>query len=103
MFGRPVLLPASRQADSPFAFEEISPATSVITWVQVNGRSAEMHLPETTGAGCAFFDYDNDCWMDIYVVNSGRCDFFSPNPPLRNAARRQNSIALENQPVTTQP
>jgi len=28
--------------------------------------------PETVGAGCAFFDYDNDGWMDIYLVNSGR-------------------------------
>jgi len=23
--------------------------------------------------------------MDIYLVNSGQCDFFAPNPPLRNA------------------
>jgi hypothetical protein len=49
-----------------------------------------MYLPETTGAGCAFFDYDNDGWMDIYLVNSGACDFFNPNPPLRNALYRNN-------------
>ena len=30
------------------------------------------------GAGCAFLDYDNDGWMDIYLVNSGRCDFYTP-------------------------
>ena len=36
------------------------------------------HLPETVGAGCAFLDYDNDGWMDIYLVNSGRCDFYEP-------------------------
>ena len=23
--------------------------------------------------------------MDIYLVNSGKCDFFNPDPPLRNA------------------
>jgi hypothetical protein len=56
----------------------------------VNGRSPEYYLPETTGAGCAFLDYDNDGWMDIYLVNSGRCDFFDPNPPLRNALYRNN-------------
>ncbi len=49
-----------------------------------------MFLPETTGAGCAFFDYDNDGWMDIYLVNSGRCDFYEPKPPLRNALYRNN-------------
>jgi hypothetical protein len=49
-----------------------------------------MFLPETTGAGCAFFDYDNDGWMDIYLVNSGSCDFYNPNPPLSNALYRNN-------------
>jgi len=37
-----------------------------------------------------FLDYDNDGWMDIYLVNSGQCDFFNPNPPLRNALYRNN-------------
>jgi len=56
----------------------------------VNGRSENYYLPETTGAGCAFLDYDNDGWMDIYFVNSGRCDFFDPQPPLRNALYKNN-------------
>ncbi len=47
-------------------------------------------MPETTGAGCGFLDYDNDGWMDIYLVNSGGCDFFKPNPPLRNALYHNN-------------
>ena len=71
-------------------FEEISPASSGISWRHVNGRSPEYYLPETTGAGCAFLDYDNDGWMDIYLVNSGKCDFFDPSPPLRNALYRNN-------------
>src|SRR5437868_4216522 len=75
---------------SPQAFEQISPSVSGITWVHRNGRSAEMFLPETTGAGCAFLDYDNDGWMDVYLVNSGRCDFYDPQPPLRNALYHNN-------------
>ena len=63
---------------------------SKIFWVHRNGRSAQMFLPETTGAGCAFFDYDNDGWMDIYLVNSGPCDFYRPNPPLSNALYHNN-------------
>jgi len=58
--------------------------------VHRNGRSPEMFLPETTGAGCAFLDYDNDGWMDIYLVNSGKCDFYDPHPPLRNALYHNN-------------
>jgi hypothetical protein len=42
------------------------------------------------GAGCAFLDYDNDGWMDIYLVNSGKCDFYDPSPPLRNALYKNN-------------
>ena len=47
-------------------------------------------MPETSGAGCAFLDFDNDGWMDIYLVNSGKCDFYDPPHPLRNALYRNN-------------
>src|SRR6201995_1603623 len=77
-------------APSAYPFEEVSSAASRITWVHTAGKSAEKYLPETTGAGCAFLDYDNDGWMDIYLVNSGKCDFYNPNPPLRNALYRNN-------------
>src|SRR6266581_4330395 len=76
--------------DSIYPFEEIPPALSGITWAHTAGKSAARYLPETTGPGCAFLDYDNDGWMDIYLVNSGQCDFFNPNPPLRNALYRNN-------------
>jgi enediyne biosynthesis protein E4 len=72
------------------AFAEVPASASGISWSHVNGRSAEMFLPETTGAGCGFLDYDNDGWMDIYLVNSGACDFYTPSPPLRNALYRNN-------------
>ena len=52
--------------------------------------SAERYLPETLGPGCAFFDFDNDGWMDIYLVNSGVSDFFTPSKPLRNALYKNN-------------
>ena len=71
-------------------FEEVPNTESGIQWRHVNGRSPEYYLPETTGAGCAFLDYDNDGWMDIYLVNSGKCDFFAPNPPLHNALYRND-------------
>ena len=77
-------------AASAYPFEEVSTSASGITWVHTAGKSAEKYLPETTGAGCAFLDYDNDGWMDIYLVNSGRCDFYDPKPPLRNALYRNN-------------
>lgn len=50
----------------------------------------ERYLPETVGAGCAFFDYDNDGWMDIYLVNSGPSDFYTPTKQLKNALYHNN-------------
>ncbi|MCY4585423.1 MAG: CRTAC1 family protein [Bryobacterales bacterium] len=52
--------------------------------------SPEHYLPETVGPGCAFIDYDHDGWIDLYLVNSGACDFYSPREPLRNALYRNN-------------
>ncbi len=73
-----------------YPFEEVLPSKSGIRWVHKSGMSDERYLPETMGAGCAFFDYDNDGWMDIFLVNSGQCDFWTPNPPLRNALYKNN-------------
>jgi len=84
------LAPPAQADDSRFALEEIPASASGISWTHSNGRSPEMFLPETTGAGCAFLDYDNDGWMDIYLVNSGTCDFWTPAKPLRNALYRNN-------------
>jgi enediyne biosynthesis protein E4 len=78
--------PASAQP----AFEEVAAASSKIDWTHVAGLSSEMYMPETVGPGCAFLDYDNDGWMDIYLVNSGACDFYTPLAPLRNALYRNN-------------
>ena len=73
-----------------YPFEVVPANVSGITWKHTAAHSEQKYLPETTGAGCAFLDYDNDGWMDIYLVNSGKCDFYDPRPPLRNALYRNN-------------
>ncbi|HEY2930702.1 MAG TPA: CRTAC1 family protein [Acidobacteriota bacterium] len=84
-------VPREPIADGPVVtFEEIPAKKTGITWAHDNARSPERHLPETVGGGCAFFDYDNDGWVDIYLVNSGTSDFFTPSRPLKNALYRNN-------------
>jgi hypothetical protein len=75
---------------APVTFEQVSTKASGISWTHNNARSPERYLPETVGAGCAFFDYDNDGWMDIYFVNSGPSDFYTPSVPLKNALYHNN-------------
>ena len=71
-------------------FEEIPAAVSGLRWVHTNGMSAERYLPETMPPGCAFLDYDNDGWMDIFLVNTGPADFFKPKQPLSHALYKNN-------------
>src|SRR5437879_2895927 len=81
----------SAQTSKPnVTFEEVPASKSGITWTHNNAHSSDRYLPETVGAGCAFLDYDNDGWMDIYLVNSAPSDFFTPNVPLKNALYHNN-------------
>lgn len=77
-------------ANSPALFEDIPASKSGITWIHENARSDKRYLPETLGPGCAFLDFDNDGWMDIYLVNYGPSDFYTPPKPLQSALYRNN-------------
>jgi enediyne biosynthesis protein E4 len=41
------------------------------------GVGKNKYLLETTGCGLAFYDYDNDGWLDIFLVNGWRLEGFS--------------------------
>ena len=71
-------------------FKKLPPSTTGIDWVHENAMSETRYLPETLGPGCAFFDYDNDGWVDLYLVQYGPSDFFTPEKPLSNALYRNN-------------
>ncbi|PYV11831.1 MAG: CRTAC1 family protein [Acidobacteria bacterium] len=71
-------------------FREADPAQSGVTWVHNNAMSDHRYLPETEPPGVAIFDYDNDGWMDLFMVNSGTAVFFRPRTPLRHALYRNN-------------
>src|SRR6185369_2870346 len=82
--------PAGVRGQTAAWFEEIPAARGGIRWVHDNAKSPMHYLPETMGPGVAFLDYDNDGWMDIFLVNSGTSDFYRPGRKPRNALYRNN-------------
>ena len=38
------------------------------------GVETKKYILETIGCGCAFFDYDNDGWMDVFILSGTRLD-----------------------------
>lgn len=84
------IVPTWSGAQAKVTYEEVDLKASGIAWTHDNGRSDARHLPETCGGGGLFFDYNNDGWLDIYFVNSGPSDFYTPKTPSKNALYRNN-------------
>jgi hypothetical protein len=59
-------MPATQPAKP--LFSEIA-QNAGIQFEHKNGQGPGANIVETTGTGCAVFDYDNDGWLDIYLVN----------------------------------
>ncbi|MFN0086830.1 MAG: CRTAC1 family protein [Blastocatellia bacterium] len=53
----------------PVEFSDVT-ALAGIRFRHNNGAYGRKYLPETTGSGCAFLDYDNDGWQDLLLINS---------------------------------
>ncbi len=61
-----------------------------IDWTHQNGATPDKYLIETMGGGAAFFDFDNDGWLDIFLVDSGSHPRSTQKRPARNALYRNN-------------
>jgi enediyne biosynthesis protein E4 len=52
------------------AFRDVA-ASAGLTFTHVSGASDQKFLPEILGSGGLFFDFDDDGWLDIFLVDGG--------------------------------
>jgi hypothetical protein len=74
--------PLTRAAQSgrPFHahFVDVAQIAGLQAPVIYGGVETKKYILEATGCGCAFIDYDNDGWMDIFLLSGTR---LSGDPP----------------------
>ena len=81
--------PASSALPVTGHFSDIRSAAG-ITFVQDSTQTDEKYYLETMGTGVGWIDYDQDGLMDLYLVQSGATDAYTPAHPLRSALYRNN-------------
>jgi len=70
--------PAATPAISPVVFVDVAKEaglTAPNVWGATDHKS---YIIEAKGSGLAFFDYDNDGWLDIYLTNGTQLDAHWP-------------------------
>jgi hypothetical protein len=60
---------APRYSTLGVRFDDIAQAAGLTAPTVYGGTAENKYILETTGCGAAFFDYDNDGWPDIFLVN----------------------------------
>ena len=55
-------------------FDDVASRAGLTAPTIYGGATGNRYILETTGCGAAFFDYDNDGWPDIFLVNGTTLD-----------------------------
>ena len=94
------LLPAADPGVFTSPVKESAPFTSQLVDVaaqaglkatcEFGGQQTKKWILETTGCGIAFFDYDHDGWLDIFMVNGTTMEGFPAGSEPSNHLYRNN-------------
>jgi len=78
-------------SSGPVIFKDIEDAAGLTTWTHRMGTPQKGYILETVGSGVALLDYDNDGWLDIYLVNGSTVDALSGKTSSPHAALFHNN------------
>jgi len=75
----------------PILFEDIASHAGLTSWKHVMGTPEKRFILETNGSGVGLLDYDNDGWLDIYLVSGSTYDAMSGKATPPKAALFHNN------------
>jgi hypothetical protein len=75
----------------PVVFADVSKSSGLASWQHVMGTRQKKYILETDGSGVGLIDYDNDGWLDIYLVNGSTYDALTGKKKPPHAALFHNN------------
>ena len=60
-----------------YTFVDVAKQAGLTTKTIYGGEHKNRYLLETTGCGVAFYDFDHDDWLDLFLVNGTRLEGFA--------------------------
>ncbi len=61
-------------ASGPIIFQDIAKQAGLAAWTHRMGTPQKTSIVESVGSGVALLDYDNDGWLDVYLVNGSTAE-----------------------------
>lgn len=78
-------------SSGPLLFEDTGKQAGLASWRHILGSPGKQYIVETDGSGVALLDYDNDGWLDIYLVNGSNLEAEAGAAPHPQAALFHNN------------
>jgi hypothetical protein len=76
---KPVARPAPSGRPFNAHFVDVASSAGLHSPVIYGGVESKKYILEATGCGCAFIDYDNDGWVDIFLLSGTRLEGDPPD------------------------
>jgi len=75
----------------PVIFQDVTKSAGLGNWRHVMGGPEKTFILESNGSGVGLIDYDNDGWLDIYLVNGSTFDALAGKETPPHAALFHNN------------
>ena len=87
--------PSSRGLPPFSTFTDVAREAGLTAPTIYGGVEHDIYVIESIGGGCAFFDYDNDGWMDIFILGGTRLEGAPPGATNRLYKNNRDGTFLD--------